>query len=118
MATKHHNTDEEETDKEREPTTSSYSRSARGSGSSRPRASRSSAAAQPLSAATILDIVERLGLIDMIVDRIKARVDEVDADQLIDDVADYLRKNPEVLVVALGAVTIASGALVYLNRRK
>ena len=78
----------------------------------------SAAAAQALSAATILDIVERLGLIDMIVDRIKARVEEVDADQLIDDIADYLRKNPEVLVVALGAVTIASGALVYLNRRK
>ena len=117
MATKHTTTDDENDD--REPTTSSYSRSAR---ASRSRTSARSAnlgtGAAGLSAATILDIVERLGLIDLIVDRIKARVEEVDADQLIDDIADYLRKNPEVLVVALGAVTIASGALVYLNRRK
>jgi len=116
MATKQHNTTDDEDD-DRGTTSSSSSRSR----SSRSRSSRSSAlggAAAGLSAATILDIVERLGLIDMIVDRIKTRVDEVDADQLIDDIADYLRKNPEVLVVALGAVTIASGALVYLNRRK
>ena len=118
MATKQHHTDEDDND--RESTTGSASRSGRGGGggSSRSRAARSSGGAQALSAATILDIVERLGLVDMIVDRLKARIDEVDSDQLIDDIADYLRKNPEVLVVALGAVTIASGALVYLNRRK
>ncbi len=54
----------------------------------------------------------------MIVDRIKTRLEEVDVDQVLDDVADYLKRNPEVLVVSLGAVTIAAGALVYLNRRK
>jgi hypothetical protein len=112
MATKHHPIEDEDDENGREPAASSAS------SRSRSRRRSSSAATQALSAATILDIVERLGLIDMIVDRIKARVDEVDADQLIDDIADYLRKNPEVLVVALGAVTIASGALVYLNRRK
>ncbi len=112
MATKHHHIEDEDDENGREPAASSAS------SRSRSRRRSSSAAAQALSAATVLDIVERLGLIDMIVDRIKARVDEVDADQLIDDIADYLRKNPEVLVVALGAVTIASGALVYLNRRK
>lgn len=121
MATKQHHPDEEE-DNDRETTTSS-SRSSRGGGGSRGGTRRSGSAAvggaaAGLSAATILDIVERLGVIDMIVDRVKARIEEVDADQLIDDIADYLRKNPEVLVVALGAVTIASGALVYLNRRK
>ncbi|MEO6487832.1 MAG: hypothetical protein ABIO78_07835 [Thermoanaerobaculia bacterium] len=36
---------------------------------------------------------------------------------MLDDVGDYLKKNPEVLVVSLGAVTIAAGALVYLNKR-
>ena len=77
-----------------------------------------SAAAAGLSGAAILDIVERLGLVDLIVDRLKARLDDVDTDQVIDDVADYLKRNPEVLVVSLGAVTIAAGALVYLNRRK
>ena len=76
------------------------------------------AAAAGLSGAAILDIVERLGLVDLIVDRLKARLDDVDTDQVIDDVADYLKPNPEVLVVSLGAVTIAAGALVYLNRRK
>lgn len=86
--------------------------------SSRGGARRSSGAAAGLSTAAILDIVERLGLVDLIVDRLKARLDEVDTDELLDEVADYLKKNPEVLVVSLGAVTIAAGALVYLNRRK
>lgn len=80
--------------------------------------SKKKAATAALSSAAILDIVERLGLVDLIVDRIKARLEEVDVDQAIDDVADYLRRNPEVLVVSLGAVTIAAGALVYINRRK
>ncbi len=71
-----------------------------------------------LSTAAILDIVERLGLVDLIVDRLKARLEDVDTDDLLDEIGDYLKKNPEVLVVALGAVTIAAGALVYLNRRK
>ena len=70
------------------------------------------------STATILDIVDRLGLVDLIVDRLKARLEELDIDQILDEMADYLKKNPEVLVVSLGAVTIAAGALVYLNRRK
>ncbi|HEX9160583.1 MAG TPA: hypothetical protein VF980_02665 [Thermoanaerobaculia bacterium] len=109
MATKHHTDDEDD-----RGTTSSSSRR---SSSSRKRSAAAGAAAG-LSTAAILDIVERLGLVDLIVDRLKARLDEVDTDQIIDEVADYLKKNPEVLVVSLGAVTIAAGALVYLNRRK
>jgi hypothetical protein len=80
--------------------------------------SRRRSGAPGLSTAAILDIVERLGLVDLIVDRLKARLEDVDTDQILDEVADYLKKNPEVLVVTLGAVTIAAGALVYLNRRK
>ncbi len=76
-----------------------------------------SGAAAGLSTAAILDIVERLGLVDMVVDRLKARLEEVDIDDLIDEIGNYLKRNPEVLVVSLGAVTIAAGALVYLNRR-
>jgi excinuclease UvrABC helicase subunit UvrB len=71
-----------------------------------------------LSTATILDIVDRLGLVDLIVDQLKVRLEKVDIDDVLDEIADYLKKNPEVLVVSLGAVTIAAGALVYLNRRK
>jgi hypothetical protein len=74
-------------------------------------------AAAGLSTAAMFEIVERLGLVDMVVDRIKARLEEVDVDDLLDDIGDYLKRNPEVLVVSLGAVTIAAGALVYLNKR-
>ena len=89
--------------------------------SRKPRGSRKASAfagaGAGLSTAAILDIVERLGLVDLIVDRLKVRLEDVDIDELIDEVAEYLRRNPEVLVVSLGAVTIAAGALVYLNRR-
>ncbi|HEX7421406.1 MAG TPA: hypothetical protein VF505_16065 [Thermoanaerobaculia bacterium] len=109
MATRHRPDDDEDDD--RGTTSRSSSKS---SGSRR----RSGGAAAGLSTAAILDIVERLGLVDLIVDRLKARLDDIDTDQILDEVADYLKKNPEVLVVSLGAVTIAAGALVYLNRRK
>jgi len=89
----------------------------------RPTSSRSSGAGRgwksakgQISPAAILDIVERLGLVDILIDRIKARVDEVDVDELLQDLGGYLKRNPEVLVVCLGAVTIAAGALVFLNR--
>lgn len=119
MATRQQNNDDDD-DGGTTSTTSSRGGSRR-SGGSRSRsgsASAMGAAAAGLSGAAILDIVERLGLVDLIVDRLKARLEDVDTDQVIDDIADYLKRNPEVLVVSLGAVTIAAGALVYLNRRK
>ncbi len=67
---------------------------------------------------TILDLVERLGLVDVVLGRVKSRIEETDIDEVLDDVADYLRRNPEVLVVSLGAVTIATGLLVWLNKRR
>ncbi|HUF70613.1 MAG TPA: hypothetical protein VMM79_18335 [Longimicrobiales bacterium] len=75
------------------------------------------AATSVLNTATILELVERLGLVDMVVERVKGRIEEVDIDDVIDEIGDYLKRNPEVLVVALGAITIATGALVYLNKR-
>jgi hypothetical protein len=108
MATRQRPDDDEDDDR------GTTSRSSSKSSGSR----RRSSSAAGLSTAAILDIVERLGLVDLIVDRLKARLDDVDTDQILDEVADYLKKNPEVLVVSLGAVTIAAGALVYLNRRK
>ena len=74
-------------------------------------------AAAGMSADTILDIVERLGLIDVVVDRLRTRLEEVDIDELLDEIGDYLRRNPEVVVVALGTVTVVAGAMVYLGRR-
>ena len=96
--------------------------SARKGSSSRSRGRSSSdtfrAATAGLSTAAVIDIVERLGLVDLVVDRVKQRLEDVDVDDLVEEVGDYLKRNPEVLVVSLGAVTIAAGALVYLNRRK
>ena len=93
--------------------------SSRGAARRRPGSGRAGAAvAAGLSTGAILEIVERLGLVDLIVDRLKQRLEDVDTDAVIDDIADYLKRNPEVLVVSLGAVTIAAGALVYLNRRR
>jgi hypothetical protein len=108
MATKHQSNEGEDG--------GTSSRSRKGGSSSRRR--RGGLAASGLSTAAILDIVDRLGLVDLIVDRLKTRLEDVDTDQIIDEIGDYLKKNPEVLVVSLGAVTIAAGALVYLNRRK
>jgi hypothetical protein len=67
---------------------------------------------------TLLDFVERLGLVDIVLGRVKSRIAETDVDELLDDVTDYLRRNPEVLVVSLGAVTAATGLLVWLNNRR
>lgn len=67
---------------------------------------------------TLVDLVERLGIVDLIVGRIKARIEETDIDELFDEVTDYMRRNPEVLVVSLGAITVATGLLVFLNSRR
>lgn len=76
-----------------------------------------SAAVAGLSSAALFDIVDRLGVVDLVVDRVKSRLEEVEVDDILDEIGDYLKRNPEVMVVALGAITIAAGALVYLNKR-
>lgn len=67
---------------------------------------------------TIVDLVSRLGLVDIVVGRLKSKLEETDIDELFDEIADYLKRNPEVLVVSLGALTVATGLLVYLNSRR
>ena len=86
-------------------------------GGTRTRSSAARGAAAGLSTAALFEVVERLGLVDMVVDRVKGRLEEIDIDELLDEVGVYLKRNPEVLVVSLGAITIAAGALVYLNKR-
>ncbi|MEA2463559.1 MAG: hypothetical protein QOJ98_1306 [Acidobacteriota bacterium] len=66
----------------------------------------------------LLDLVERLGLVDVVLGRVKSRIEETDIDEVLEDATDYLRRNPEVLVVTLGAVTVATGLLVWLNNRR
>jgi hypothetical protein len=67
---------------------------------------------------TIVDLVTRLGLVDIVVGRLKSKIEETDIDDLLDEVTDYLKRNPEVLVVSLGAITVATGLLVFLNNRR
>jgi hypothetical protein len=67
---------------------------------------------------TIVDLVTRLGLVDIVVGRLKAKIEETDIDDLFDEATDYLRRNPEVLVVSLGAITVTAGLLVFLNNRR
>jgi hypothetical protein len=71
-----------------------------------------------VAADTLIDLVEKLGLVDLVMGRMKARLEDTDIDELMDEVADYLKRNPEVLVVSLGALTVAVGMLVWLNSRR
>ena len=70
------------------------------------------------TADTLLDLANRLGLADLVIGQVKANIENTDVDDVLDDVTDYLRRNPEVLVVTLGAVTIATGLVVWLNNRR
>ena len=90
------------------------------SGSSSGSALRSvvAAAAGSAGADGLLDLIEKLGVVDIVMGRLKSRLEETDLDELFDEVKDYLKRNPEVLVVALGALTVATGVLVYLNERR
>src|SRR5687767_14458337 len=66
----------------------------------------------------LLDLVEKLGLVDLVVGRLKSRLEETDLDELFEDLTDYMKRNPEVLVVSLGAITVATGLVVFLNSRR
>ena len=65
---------------------------------------------------TILDLVDRLGLIDLVVSRVRTRLEDVDFDEMLDELGDYFRRNPEVLVVALATITVSAG--LRANRRQ
>lgn len=71
-----------------------------------------------IGADTLIDLVEKLGLVDIVVSRVKSRLEETDLDELLEDVTDYMKRNPEVLVVSLGALTVATGLVVFLNSRR
>jgi hypothetical protein len=76
------------------------------------------AVASGVAADTLIDLVQRLGLVDIVLGRVKSRIEETDVDELLEEATEYLRRNPEVLVVTLGAVTVATGLLVWLNNRR
>lgn len=74
--------------------------------------------ASAASTDALLDLVERLGLVDMIMGRIKARLEETDIDELFEEITDYMKRNPEVLVATMASVTLATGLVVWLNNRR
>ena len=74
-------------------------------------------AASTISVESILELIDRLGVKDMLVTKLRARIEDADVDSLIDDAVEYARRHPEVLVIALGAITVATGAIVFLEQR-
>ena len=70
-----------------------------------------------VSTENILDLIEKLGVKDIVLSRVRARLETVDVDSLIDEAIDYVRRRPEVLVVTLGTITVAAALIVFLERR-
>jgi hypothetical protein len=66
----------------------------------------------------LIDLVERLGVVDLVLGRIKSRLEETDMDELFEEITDYMKRNPEVLVVSLASITVATGLVVWLNARR
>ena len=79
-------------------------------------ATAASAALSLLGPEAILDLVQRLGLVDVVAGKIRSRLEEADLDDVFDDVIAYCRRNPEVVVVGLAAITVAAAVVVYLER--
>ena len=74
-------------------------------------------AVSTLTTENIFDLIDKLGVKDIVLNRVRARLEELDVDELIDDAVDYVRRHPEVLVVALGSITIAAALVVFLESR-
>jgi hypothetical protein len=69
------------------------------------------------AAGAAADLIQRLGIIDLIIPTIRGRVEKIDADAILDDAIEYVRRNPEILVVLFGSLTVTTGLIVYLVRR-
>jgi hypothetical protein len=70
-----------------------------------------------VSSENVVDLIQRLGLLDIAVDKLRQRLESADVDEFFDDMGDYLKRNPEVIVVLLGTITVAVGMVVYLERQ-
>jgi hypothetical protein len=73
--------------------------------------------AAAMSADTLIDLVQRLGVVDIVVNNLRSRIAATDVDALMEDATDYLRRNPEMIVVGLGTLTLAAAAVVFLTDR-
>ena len=70
------------------------------------------------TAGTLIELIDQLGLVDIVIGRFKSKLEEMDLDDFMDEAGDYLKRNPDVLVVGLAAITLATGVVVYLNQRR
>jgi hypothetical protein len=68
-----------------------------------------------LDAATA--VIERLGLLDLVVPPIRSRLERIDTDELMDNAIAAIRRTPEILVVLLGSLTVTTGLIVYFIER-
>ena len=104
------------------PTTTSANTARSGNGKSQKKHTGASAlrdlAVSTVSADALIELIERLGLKDILVSRLRARLESADIDGFIDDGILYLRRNPETLVILLGAITVVAGAIVFLDQRR
>jgi hypothetical protein len=66
----------------------------------------------------LLGLAQKIGLAEILTSQIKGKIEEQDFDELVDDAREYLSRNPEVLVISLGALTIATGIVVWLQQRR
>ncbi|MBV9496121.1 MAG: hypothetical protein JOZ54_17875 [Acidobacteria bacterium] len=73
-------------------------------------------AAKAVTPETLIDLVQRLGVVDIVIDRLRARLESTDVDNLLDEIGDYIRRHPEVIVVGMATLTVAAGAVVFLSR--
>jgi hypothetical protein len=84
----------------------------------RGRGPRPRSATAALATEGVLGLVQKTGLAEILTSQIKGKIEEQDFDELVDDAREYLSRNPEVLVISLGALTIATGIVVWLQQRR
>lgn len=75
-------------------------------------------AASTISTESILELIDKLGVKDMVVRNLRSRLEDIDLDEVIDDAIAYVRRHPEVLVAGMAAVTVATGLVVFLEARR
>ncbi|HJW95437.1 MAG TPA: hypothetical protein VJ901_17600 [Thermoanaerobaculia bacterium] len=75
-------------------------------------------AAAALSPDAIMELIDKLGVKDLVVGHLRTRLENIDFEAWLDDAVDYVRRNPEVLVAVLGAVTVTAGLIVFLEARR
>jgi hypothetical protein len=62
-------------------------------------------------------VIERLGLLDLVVPPVRSRLERIDTEELMDNAVAAVRRTPEILVVLMGSLTVTTGLIVYFLER-